>query len=132
MGNTKANMRDTGTNPFVALWLEEGLKGKEPIQEEVKPLRLNQCVREEFGNQYTVGCGNVMSGRIAKGLGNLQVLWENDACQGNRRKDPKETIAQTMAYGLTGMYAVWKLRCRMVEEVALSCQQRILVTEIRL
>ena len=132
LGNARARMRDRGTNPFVALWFEEGLKGREPKQEEIKPLRLNQCVREAFGNQHTIGWENMMSGRMAKGLENLQVLWEDKACRfkGKRRKDPKETIAQTMACGLTGMYAVWKLRCRMVEEVPLSSQQRTLVSEI--
>ena len=71
-------------------------------------------------------------GRIAKGFERVQIMWEDTAGRnkGGRRRDPRETVAQTVAYGLLGVRAVWKLRCEMVNDAALSSQLRKLMAEV--
>ena len=134
IGNVRTKMRNRGTNPFLAQWVEEGMSGKDPILEKVSPLRLNQCVRNAFGNQATIGWENMRNGRIAKGSERMQVLWEDVAGRNERaqRKDPRETVAQTVTFGLLGQYELWKLRNKLVEDFALHSQQRTLVAEISL
>ena len=42
------------------------------------------------------------------------------------RRDPRETVAQTLTYCLLCEYELWKLRCKVVIEKALPVEERIL------
>ena len=64
IGNLKTKMRERGTNPFLAGWVLEVLKGQMPKLERMQPLRLSWRVETQFERQVRIGWGNMMDGRM--------------------------------------------------------------------
>ena len=132
VGNLRHKMRGRGTNPFLANWIMVVLGGKTPVLESLQPLRLHQRVKLQFERQAQVGWEELTNGRVAKGMEGLQSWWEDYRYGKARevRRDPRETVAQTLTYSLLCKYELWKLRCNVVVEKALPVEERILWGEV--
>ena len=100
VGNLRGKMGRRRTHPCFAHLIETVLVGQDPRLEDIGLLRLNQCVRRLYKRHDTVGWEKISDGIIVKGVGMMQSTCEEYKFgKGQRRpKDPKETVAHTMAY----------------------------------
>ena len=75
---------------------------------------------------------NMAEGRLAKCLEEIQV-WSKEFKYGKRkekRRYPKETIAQPLVCSVLFKYMLWNLQSSMVAEKELPVEQRVLMEEV--
>ena len=132
MGNLGARLRGRGTSPVLAMWVMKMMKGEVPQVEDLGRLRLTMMVRRCHQDQSSIGWENFLCGRIAKGVVRMQEWWESEVgrSEGERMKDPKETVVQAMANCLVFRHELWRRRCEEVLMEERPTRERMLLDEI--